>query len=137
MTTPNLKDMILNVIVDDDTVSDITHKLIQAYPNYVLKYIGIGEKGYLQIRGNIVVEIFRYEGKFFDVNRTYSPYIYSIHHQDEGTVKSEKSQVEVAQDIIDKEMEAIIHDIEELEIIQKRLSAHKKLIRDVEIGLED
>lgn len=80
MTTKmNLLSMILNVISDGDTSSDILNKINNEFPEYIerkIKQKGTKEAGLIQARAEISSNIGREEGIWFNINKNVKPYTY-------------------------------------------------------------
>jgi len=139
---PSVLDMILRVIENGDYLDDITQKIITYYPLNIKERLDSHEDEYPQIRGIVAAQLMRSEDTHFYVDREGSVYSYYTIHRDPGkveglfTVEPDQSAQELKENIIDQEMWAIIHDLEELEIIQNRIINRRVRIRDVKMSME-
>lgn len=78
-TTTTLANMIIDVMDDGDTVTDILHKIAKEYPEYIVRKIDQrGDDGIKQARSEISARIVESEGIYFTCNRSTTPHQYSL-----------------------------------------------------------
>ena len=86
--TPPLREMVADVIEDNDTTIDIVSKIAKSYPDYIARKIDQrGDDSIMQARAEIGSIAGKAEGTYFTCDRTTHPYQYSlIHHVDKSEV---------------------------------------------------
>ena len=127
-------DVILDVMKDGDNLIEITQKIILQYPKYITEDLGFGGEDFPQIQGIVAQRVIGMAVLDFVVDRSSTPYRYC--ELEDSNVKPEQSEREFKQDIIDQEMWNIIHDLEEMEMLQSRITNSRLRIRDVKKSME-
>jgi len=129
-----LIDVILDVMKDGDNLIEITQKIILQHPKYITEDLGFGGEDFPQIQGIVAQRLIDAEDAYFVVDRSGTPYRYYVRRND--NVKPEQSEREFKEGIIDQEMWNIIHNLEEMEMIQSRMTNSRLRIRDLKMSME-